>query len=185
MHTPAALPRPYPTISPPSTPKTVSPSCAARSRHYSTHPHTRPTMSPRLRHFSPSIRPDPAFSPGPLTPTYICAIIACARDRPRRRESLPPMGIMPQASVGASETGLRPPTRTLSCSATRGDTCAQKSPARRYSLARDRRHSQLRTQQNVAESSRFRFRALAGAKVLAAPGHLKQSRRLHRWFRRP
>ena len=90
------------------TPKKVSPSRATHSPPCPTQPHARPTSSPRLRHFSPPIRPNPATSTPLLNGAHIRATLAHARDRPRGPETLPPKGVRPQASVGASKTGHRP-----------------------------------------------------------------------------
>ena len=131
--------------------------------------HARPTSSPRLRHFFPPIRPDPANSPPLLKYPHIRAIIAHARDRPRCPESLQyrrgiPCGC-PASLVGAlrplwapcgSEDTAGRPFRPLSCSATRRDTNVPNCPRRHYRIARDRRRSQLRIQQSATESNRFR-----------------------------
>ncbi len=106
---PNAPPRPHPTHSRPRTPKKASLSRVTRSPPCPIQPHARPTSSPRLRHFSPPIRPNPASSPAPLKHAHIRATLAHARDRPRGPETLPPKGVRPQASEGASKTGHRPP----------------------------------------------------------------------------
>ena len=114
-------------------------------------PRARSTSSPRLRCFSPPIRLDPAISTPVLNHTHIRATLVQARDRPRGPRTLPPSGICPQASAESSKTGHR----SLSCSATRRDTCAPNCPRRHYGLARERRRPQLRNGQNGAESSRI------------------------------
>ena len=97
-------PRPDPFA--PSNPKKVSPCRATRSQPCLIQPHTRPTSSPRLRHFFPLIRPNPAFSPALLKHTHIRATLAHARDRLRGPETQPPKrGLRPQAPVGASLVG--------------------------------------------------------------------------------
>ena len=107
--TPQRTPRPHnlgqtrPIRSP--VPEKTSPCRATRSQPCLIQPHTRPTSSPRLRHFSPPIRPDPAISPPLLKYTHIRAILAHARNRPCGPETLPPNGVRPQASVGASLVG--------------------------------------------------------------------------------
>ena len=49
---------------------------AARSQPWPTYPHPRPTSSPRLRHFSPPIRPKPVTSTPLLKCTHIRTIIS-------------------------------------------------------------------------------------------------------------
>ncbi len=182
-HTPATPPRPNPTLSFPGAPKKPSLSCAARALAL---PPKRPTGAQPLAHVcavSPHrCGPIPQSRHPLLQYAYIRATLAQARDRPRGPESLPPVGIMPQASVGASLVGAqcqrrhgRSARRPLSCSATRRDTCAQNSPAGHYRIGQDRRHAQLRTQQNVAELSRFRLPLFAGATALGAHGNLKRA----------
>ena len=101
-------------------------------------------LTPRLRHFFPRIRPNPPISPALLNHTHIRATLAQARDRLRGPKTLPPNGMRPQASVGASLVGalsqLRPPGGSqdpterpcsvpMSYSVTRCDTCAPKTRA--------------------------------------------------------
>ena len=105
--TPAAHQRPHPTHSRPRTPKKTSLSRATRSRPCPIQPHTRPTSSPRLHHFSPPIRPDPAISPPLLKYKHKRATLAHARNRPRGPETLPSNGVRPQTSVGASQRSAR------------------------------------------------------------------------------
>ena len=166
-------PRPDPFA--PSNPKKVSPCRATRSQPCLIQPHTRPTSSPRLRHFFPLIRPNPAFSPALLKHTHIRATLAQARDRPRRPETLPPeRGKAPGNRRGVpcwrpvAAKALRP----LSSSVTRCHVCVPNDARRHYRFAQDRRHPQLRHAQNVAESNRIRVSASAGTTVL---GDARQS----------
>ena len=99
----------------PRTPKITSLSRATRSRRCPIQPHARPTSSPRLRHFSPPIRPNPAISPPLLKHTHIRATLANARDRPCGPQTLPQTGRASGIRVGvpcgrpvAVNTLLRP-----------------------------------------------------------------------------
>ena len=93
--------------------------------------------------------------------TYKRAILAYARNRPRGPGSLPPNGVRPQASVGASNTSHRPLTTdappVLLCHM--APPLCPNNPRQHYRFARDRRHPQLGGAQNVAESNRFRLPA--------------------------
>ena len=60
--TPSHTPGPFA----PGTPKIASPSRSTHSRPCPIQPHTRPSPSPRLLHFSPPIRPNPAIFATPL-----------------------------------------------------------------------------------------------------------------------
>ena len=55
------------------------------------------------------------------------------------------------------------PVGPLSYLATRGDSCAPNRPLRHYRIARSRRRTQLRTQQNVTETNSFFANSLSGA----------------------
>ena len=109
--------------------------------------------------------PTPQFSPPLLKITHNCTILAHARNRPRGTETLPPSGIRPQASVGASLVGVRRGSVPLYYSVTRCHFCDTEKRTGHYRIERDRRRSQLRTAQNVAESNRFRLTAFAGVTV--------------------
>ena len=169
--TPQRTPRPHTLAhtrphSPPSTPKNRhSPAPPIPSPVWHA-PHARPTTSPRPRHFFPPIRPQSRDFATPLTPPHIRAILANARDRPRGHESLPPNGKdrrgIPCGCPAAAKTDCRSARTSsvlLSCSATWRDTYAPNCPRRHYRIEQDRRHSQLRTQQNVTENNRFRLPA--------------------------
>ena len=155
VRTPSPKPDPFA----PPYPKKASLSRPTRSRPCPIQPHPCPTSSPRLRYFSPPIRPNPAISPPLLNHTHIRATLAHARDRPRGPETLTPNGVRPQASVGASKTSHRPPTRPLSCSVTPCHLCVPSARCLHDRLVQDSRHSQLRNAQNVAETNRFRLPA--------------------------
>ena len=129
-----------------------------------TQAHTCPSTSPRLRHFSPPIRPNPATRTCNIR-TFVLSSLTRGTD-PAARNPYPhrrgiPCGC-PASPVGAlwqrRDTAGRP-FRPLSCSATRRDTYVPNCPRRHYRIERDRRHSQLRTQQNVTESNTFRLPA--------------------------
>ena len=130
----------------------------------------RPTSSPRLHHFFPPIRPNPAISPALLKHTHKRATLALARDRPRGPESLRPIGgKAPGTRKGVSrgrpvavKTRLSAPV--LLCHA--APLLCPNNPLRHYRFARDRRHAQLRGAQNVAKTNRFRLPAFAGMTVL-------------------
>ncbi len=174
---PNAHPRPYnlaqtrPIRSP--VPEKTSLSRATQSQRCLVQPHTRPTSSPRLRHFYPPIRPNPAISPPHLKHTHIRATLTHGRggfqtrprDRPRGPETQPPNGVRPRAirrgvprgRTGAVKTRLSNPapsplSSVLLCHA--ASLLCPKNPLRRYRFARDRRHPQLRGAQNVAETNR-------------------------------
>ena len=168
--TPQRTPRPHtraqtrPTRSP--VPEKTSLSRATRSQRCLVQPHTRPTSSPRLRHFYPPIRPNPAISPPLLKYTHIRATLAYARERTRGPETQPANGVRPRAirrgvprgRTGAVKTRLSNPapsplSSVLLCHA--ASLLCPKNPLRRYRFARDRRHSQLRGAQNVAETNRL------------------------------
>ncbi len=142
----------------------------------------RPTTGPRLRSLSPPLRPNPTISPPPLA-------IYAHTCYPRLGEGQTPRPGIPTPIRDYAPAGIRTgvedrplaPTRPLSSSATRRDTCVQKCHAGHYRLAQIRRRSQLRIQQNVAEMSRFRLPAYARTTVLGAPGNLKQARQSHAW----
>ena len=94
---PGRTPSPTPDQFAPPHPKKTSLSRATRSRPCPIQPHTRPTPSTRLRHFSPPIRPNsgPRFSPPLLKYTHNCTILATrgtdpAAGNPASRRSLAP-----------------------------------------------------------------------------------------------
>ena len=90
--TPAALPRPHPTHSPPAPRKDRHSAALSVPRHCPIHSYPRPTHATGLRHFSPPIRPHPAFSPPLLKCPHIRAIFTDERNRPRGPETPPPTG---------------------------------------------------------------------------------------------
>ena len=145
-------------------------------------PHTS-CPSPRLRRFSPPIRPDPANSPSPLKYTHIRATFVHGRggfqtrpkDRLRGPETLPPRQVRSQASVGASKTGHRPLTRPPALFCHAASLLCPASPRRRYRFAQDHGHAQLGVAQNVAETNRFRPPAPRKQRFRGAPGNLKQA----------
>ena len=128
-------PRPDPFA--PSNPKKVSLCRATRSQPCLIQPHTRPTSSPRLRHFFPPIRPNPAFSPALLKHTHKRATLAHARDRPRGPETQPPKrGKAPSTRRGvpcgrpvAVKTQLSNPTPSPCPPLPRGATFVSRKPA--------------------------------------------------------
>ncbi len=180
---PAAQARPHSIHSLPHTPKKASLYRAIRSQPCPIQPHARLTSSPRLHHFSPPIRTNPAISPTLLKHPHIRATLAQARDRPRGPETLPPTrgkapGIRKGVPCGcpvAVQIRLSEPCSVpLSSSATRSHSCVPAKRRRHYRFARDRGHPQLGGAQNVAETNRLP--AFAGITVLGTSGNLTQAR---------
>ena len=93
---PGRTPSPTPDPLAPSSRKKRHPRAPSVPRPCPIQSHARPTSSPRLYHFSPPIRPNPAISPALLKGTHIRATLAHARDRPRGPESLHPSGVSPR-----------------------------------------------------------------------------------------
>ncbi len=135
----------------------------------------RPTTGPRLRSLSPPIRPNPTISPPPLAIyAHTCYHRPREGQTPRPGIPTPIRDYAPGIRRGVDDRPLAP-TRSLSSSATRRDTCVQKCHAGHYRLAQDRRRSQLRTQQNVAEMSRFHLPTFAGTTLLGVSGNRRHA----------
>ncbi len=185
-HAPAPPPSPKPDPFAPQHPgKTVT-----LLRHPCSGPATqtsyrRPTTGPRLRHFSPRIRPDPAISPGLLNHTDIRATLAQARDRPRGPESLPPIGIhasgirtgiLCERPVAATERLVDPAPR-LCPTLPRGATHVPRYPA--PGITDSRRTGDTLSYEAHSMSQKLTdllLPACPGVSVLRAPGNLKRPR---------
>ena len=115
-------PRPNPTHSLPRTRKNVTLPRHPFPGPDPSNPTHVPPLHPRLRHFSPPIRPDPAISPPLLKDTHKRATLAHARNRPCVSTALSPR-TRGRAQMAVKTRLSDPAPSPLSSSATRRHFC--------------------------------------------------------------